>query len=115
MFAMNFNVLYVCEHDLSKLELNNELLTFNVKTINITQCALDKQLCDKILHFDYAYDIWNFLDNMYGVENSPCTTNDLFDVKENYNSQNQGKVKELATKCGSNQDLKHFNYVNFED
>ena len=89
MFAMDFKIVYVCEHDLSKLQLNNELLTINAKAINIIYCALDRQLCDKILHFDYGYDIWNFLDNMYGVENSPCTTNDLFDVKENYNSQNQ--------------------------
>lgn len=40
---------------------------------------------DKILYLEYVYDICNFLDSTY-VENSPYTANDLFDVKENYNS-----------------------------
>jgi len=85
---MDFNI--VCFFNMIYLNFNWTMsCSLNSKAINIIYCALDRQLCDKILHFDHAYDIWNFLDNMYSVENSPCTTNDLFDVKENYNSQNQ--------------------------
>lgn len=91
LLAIDFNILYACEHDLSKLKLNEKFFSFNAQAMNIICCALDSKICDKISHFNYAYDVWNFLDNMYNVENSLCTTNDFFHVRENYNSQNQEK------------------------
>ncbi|MCQ7416357.1 hypothetical protein NP118_23405 [Salmonella enterica] len=91
LLAIDFDILYVCENDLSKSKLNDEMLLLNAQAINNICCALDKNICDKLSHFKYAYDIWKFLDDVYSVKNSPCTSNDLFDVKENYNSQNQEK------------------------
>lgn len=44
MLTIDFNIGYVCERDLFQLQLNNELLTFIAKPINIIYCALDKNV-----------------------------------------------------------------------